>query len=274
MVLIALAIGVYLLRDRQNGPAIGSAVFSFIACAVLGAALVLATKNFTLLTGATGATEAILLALIWGVTSWVRSTRSLYDVSGPRPTSASGASRGPGGKQVPEARRLAATSVPVNRDPRCRTCWPSSARPPGQQPSIFHGCCSAGPAWPTRPRTTGHGFTPSLTAGGPMRGSHCKPGFRGCTPRGGVPPGPIRSVWPGRASSSWSRTAGAGPPRTPDLQGGGRLRHGALDRHAGGLQRPWRRDRNQLLPQHPVDGHAVQASKCRSSVRDRPTSWT
>jgi amino acid transporter len=68
LVLVALAIGVYLLRDRVHGPATGAAVSSLIAFAVLCGTLVLATKNFTLLTGATGTAEAVLLALIWGVT--------------------------------------------------------------------------------------------------------------------------------------------------------------------------------------------------------------
>jgi amino acid transporter len=67
LVLVALAISVYLLRDRRNGLATGRAVASLIAFAMLCLTLVLATQNFTLLTGATGTIKAILLILIWGV---------------------------------------------------------------------------------------------------------------------------------------------------------------------------------------------------------------
>ncbi|MEU2286820.1 APC family permease [Streptomyces sp. NPDC013178] len=68
MVLVALAIGVYLLRDRLHGPAVAPAISSFIAFGIMGLTLVLATENFTLLTGAAGMTKTALLTLIWGVT--------------------------------------------------------------------------------------------------------------------------------------------------------------------------------------------------------------
>jgi len=68
LVLVALAVGVFLLRDRANGPATGPAVASLGAFVILCWTLVLATKNFTLLTGATGSLEAILFIVLWGVT--------------------------------------------------------------------------------------------------------------------------------------------------------------------------------------------------------------
>jgi len=69
LVLVALAIGVFLLRDRGNGSATGAAVSSLISCVGFVVTLFLATKNFTLLTGATGAGKAALLAVMWGVTA-------------------------------------------------------------------------------------------------------------------------------------------------------------------------------------------------------------
>ncbi|WP_078616533.1 APC family permease [Streptomyces sp. 351MFTsu5.1] len=68
LVLVALAIGAYLLRDRVHGKAVGPAVASLVAFIVLCVTLVLATKNFTLLTGATGTTKDVLIIVIWGVT--------------------------------------------------------------------------------------------------------------------------------------------------------------------------------------------------------------
>ncbi|MEV0227811.1 APC family permease [Streptomyces sp. NPDC050704] len=68
LVLVALAIGVYLLRDRVHGKAVGPAVASLAAFLVLCVVLVLATSNFTLLTGATGTMKNVLITVIWGVT--------------------------------------------------------------------------------------------------------------------------------------------------------------------------------------------------------------
>ncbi|MFF3380613.1 APC family permease [Streptomyces sp. NPDC002680] len=68
LVLVALAIGIYLLRDRVHGKAVRPAAASLVAFVVLCVTLVLATKNFTLLTGATGTTKDVLIIMIWGVT--------------------------------------------------------------------------------------------------------------------------------------------------------------------------------------------------------------
>jgi len=68
LVLVALATGVYLLRDRVHGKAVGPAVASLVAFVVLCVTLVLATVNFDLLTGATGTLKNVLIILIWGVT--------------------------------------------------------------------------------------------------------------------------------------------------------------------------------------------------------------
>ncbi|MGW3953950.1 APC family permease [Streptomyces sp. NPDC004752] len=68
LVLVTLAIGVFLLRDRIHGKAVGPAVASLIAFAVLCVTLVLATQHFDLLTGATGTLKNILITFIWGVT--------------------------------------------------------------------------------------------------------------------------------------------------------------------------------------------------------------
>jgi amino acid transporter len=66
LVLVALAIGVYLVRD--GGRVTGAAAAAFAALAALVLTFVLATKNFTLLTGATGTGKNVLLAVIWGAT--------------------------------------------------------------------------------------------------------------------------------------------------------------------------------------------------------------
>jgi amino acid transporter len=68
LVLVSLAIGCYLLCDRVHGKAVGPAVAALVAFAVLCVTLVLATQDFTVLTGATGAVETILLVVIWGIT--------------------------------------------------------------------------------------------------------------------------------------------------------------------------------------------------------------
>jgi hypothetical protein len=67
-VLVALAVGVFLIRDRANGPAQGAAAASLVGFAAMCMVLFFATKNFTLLTGATGTPKAVLLIVIWGVT--------------------------------------------------------------------------------------------------------------------------------------------------------------------------------------------------------------
>jgi amino acid transporter len=67
LVLVALAVGVFLRRDRDRGAANGSVAASLIAFAVFTVTLVLATKNFTLLTGAEGTAKTLLLGVIWGV---------------------------------------------------------------------------------------------------------------------------------------------------------------------------------------------------------------
>ncbi|MFD7956120.1 APC family permease [Streptomyces ardesiacus] len=68
LVLVALAIGVFLVRDRVHGKAVGPALASLVAFGVLCVTLVLATTNFTLLTGATGALKNVLIIAIWGIT--------------------------------------------------------------------------------------------------------------------------------------------------------------------------------------------------------------
>ncbi|MEU9456105.1 APC family permease [Streptomyces sp. NPDC048277] len=68
LVLVSLAIGVYLLRDRVHGKAVGPAVASLVAFAVLCVTLVLGTVNFTLLSGATGTLKNVLIGAMWGVT--------------------------------------------------------------------------------------------------------------------------------------------------------------------------------------------------------------
>ncbi|MEU9329986.1 APC family permease [Streptomyces canus] len=68
LVLVSLAVGVFLLRDRAHGKATGQAVASLMAFAILCVMLFLATENFTLLSGATGAMKDVLIIAIWGVT--------------------------------------------------------------------------------------------------------------------------------------------------------------------------------------------------------------
>lgn len=68
LVIVALAIAVFLVRDRANGQATAAVCAALIALVALSLTFVLATKNFTLLTGATGAGKAVLLGIILGVT--------------------------------------------------------------------------------------------------------------------------------------------------------------------------------------------------------------
>ncbi len=68
LVLVSLAVGSYLLRDKVHGAAPVQAVFAFVAFAALLVGLFLATTNFTLLSGATGLGKTILLVVIWGLT--------------------------------------------------------------------------------------------------------------------------------------------------------------------------------------------------------------
>lgn len=67
LVLVALAIGVFLIRDRANGPAPVAAAAALFSCVVMCVALAIATKNFELLSGATGGAQLVLLAVIWGL---------------------------------------------------------------------------------------------------------------------------------------------------------------------------------------------------------------
>jgi amino acid transporter len=68
LVLVAFAIGIYLLRDRARGAATGAAIASLIASVAFALILIYATAHFDLLTGATGSGKALLLTIIWGVT--------------------------------------------------------------------------------------------------------------------------------------------------------------------------------------------------------------
>jgi len=68
LVLVSLAVGVYLLRDSEK-PAVAKAVAAFISCGAFLVGLFLATKNFDLLTGATGGGKFLLLVVIWGISA-------------------------------------------------------------------------------------------------------------------------------------------------------------------------------------------------------------
>jgi amino acid transporter len=70
LVAVAAAVGVFLLRDRANGPAMGAAISAFVACVIFAWVLLYATNHFDLLTGATGSGKSLLLAIIWGVTAF------------------------------------------------------------------------------------------------------------------------------------------------------------------------------------------------------------
>ncbi|MER8001012.1 APC family permease [Streptomyces sp. NPDC095613] len=67
LAVVALAVGVYLLRDRVHGKAVGPAVASLIAFAIMCVTLVLGTVHFDLLSGATGTLKDVLIFLMWGV---------------------------------------------------------------------------------------------------------------------------------------------------------------------------------------------------------------
>ncbi|MBB6627520.1 APC family permease [Nocardioides sp. KIGAM211] len=68
LTIVALAIVVFLLRDRAHGQATAAVCATSIALVALFVTFVLATKNFTVLTGATGTPKAVLLGVIFGVT--------------------------------------------------------------------------------------------------------------------------------------------------------------------------------------------------------------
>jgi amino acid transporter len=68
LVLVALAVGVFLIRDRANRPAQGAAAASLVGFAAMCMVMFFTTQHFTLLTGATGTPKAVLLIVIWGVT--------------------------------------------------------------------------------------------------------------------------------------------------------------------------------------------------------------
>jgi uncharacterized membrane protein len=68
LALVALAVAVYLVRHRDTEASIAKPVAaSALAFVILCIALYLATVNFELITGATGALTVVLLLLIYGL---------------------------------------------------------------------------------------------------------------------------------------------------------------------------------------------------------------
>jgi amino acid transporter len=65
--MVALAIAWFLLREPEGGKVRAAGISTGIGFAIVASVLVLATKNFSLLSGATGALAVFLIVLIWGL---------------------------------------------------------------------------------------------------------------------------------------------------------------------------------------------------------------
>lgn len=65
--IVALAIAVYLLRRSGGGRERAAGLSALLGFVIFSVAVVLATKNFSFLSGATGALGYVLLCLIWGI---------------------------------------------------------------------------------------------------------------------------------------------------------------------------------------------------------------
>lgn len=70
LTLVALAAGVYLIKDRACGRAIAPAACSWLGFIVMCITLMLASAHFEVLTFATGTTNIVLLVIIWGITAF------------------------------------------------------------------------------------------------------------------------------------------------------------------------------------------------------------
>ncbi|MGH3644811.1 MAG: APC family permease [Mycobacterium sp.] len=79
LILVALAIPVYLVRHRTTAESIAKPVVACgLACVILCIALYLATVNFELITGATGAFSIVLLLLIYGLIAAGMAMAAIY----------------------------------------------------------------------------------------------------------------------------------------------------------------------------------------------------